>query len=170
MARNIVYLVHQYLKAEKRRNIGAIVLIRDEDNQIERFSTLCRLRDDLARKNFQIPIIIGVAKPEREAWVLNGYEAETAEEKEILQEIKRRIGFDPCVEAHRLRGKSSQPGTEDRDIKRILRTLTQDDLSREEQCWQETSLDTLIKRGQETGLSRYIEEVKIYLLPVLIRP
>lgn len=167
MARNIVYLINQYLKINKNRNIGAIVLIRDEDNQSERFATLCRLRDDLTRKGSQMPIIIGVAIPKREAWVLNGYEAQTAEEKQILQDIKKRIDLDPCLEAHRLRGKSNQPGTEDRDIKRILQALTQDDSSREEQCWQETPLDILIERGQKTGLSQYIEEVEHHLLPTL---
>lgn len=168
VARNIVYLVNQYLKASKNRNIGAIVLIRDEDNQPERFATLCRLRDDLTRRGFQMPIVIGVANPEREAWILNGYEAKTAAEKQVLQDIKRRIGLDPCLEAHRLRGKSNQPGTEDRDIKRILQALTQGDPLREEQCWQETALDILIERGQKTGLSQYIEEIESRLLPTLI--
>jgi hypothetical protein len=167
VARNIVYLVDQYLKTSKNRNIGAIVLIRDEDNQSERFAALCRLRNDLTRRGFQMPIIIGVAIPEREAWLLNGYEAQTAEEKQVLQDIRRRISIDPCLEAHRLRGKSSQPGTEDRDIKRILQTLTQDDPLREKQCWQETPLDILIERGQRTGLSQYIEEIESRLLPIL---
>jgi hypothetical protein len=167
IARNIVYLINQYLKINKNRNVSAIVLIRDEDNQSKRFTTLCRLRDDLSRRGFQIPIIIGVANPEREAWVLNGYEAQTAAEKQVLQDIKRRIGLDPCLEAHRLRGKSSQPGTEDRDIKHILRELTQDDPLREKQCWQETPLDILVERGQKTGLSQYIEEIEHHLLPTL---
>jgi hypothetical protein len=107
-----------------------------------------------------------MAEPEREAWVLNGFVPQTNDEKEILQKIRKEVNFDPCIDAHRLRGKISQPGTETRDIKQVLCLLGIDPL-REKLCWQVTPLSTLVERGGKTGLSDFIDEVSNFLLPIL---
>ncbi|MGC1378542.1 MAG: hypothetical protein WA821_20085 [Anaerolineales bacterium] len=163
----ILWLV-KYLNGKKKRNINAILLIRDADSRShaqERLKSLDALREPFRLQKIQA--IIGFAIPEREAWVLNGFEAQNPGEKQRLKQIKDEIKFDPCQEAHRLRGKRNQPGTEARDIKSILETLTGGDPLREEACWLETPLATLQEHGQETGLADYIQEVHNHLLPVL---
>ena len=170
VGRKVLFLV-VYLKNKRQRNIDAVLLIRDADSRShaqERLESLNRVRTQF--NNQTIPAVIGFAIPTREAWVLNGFEPKTKDESERLQKIRDEINIDPCKESHRLRGKKKQPGAETRDIKRILTILTNDDTLREEECWKEAPLSTLLDRGKETGLTNYIQEVQTYLLPVLIQP
>jgi hypothetical protein len=149
------------------RNIPAVVFIRDADNQSDkRKQSLNELKDDKTIENIQV--IIGFAIPKREAWVLNGFEPQNKKERHLLENYTKCLNFNPCIEAHRLRGKISQPGTENRDIKHILQVLVEDNHCREEQCWQVTSLDKLYKNGQQTGLSDFIDDIRNVLLPILI--
>ncbi len=155
-----------HISSVYQRNIPAVLFIRDADNQAEeRLNSLNALREKLYGQRTQV--IIGLAIPKREAWVLNGFDPQTVDETKLLQKVIREIQFNPCLEAHRLRGKINQPGTELRDIKRVLKELTDDNRPREEQCWQTTSLAVLITRGVETGLTDYIENVRKFMIPIL---
>lgn len=151
---------------EKQRNIQAVLLIRDLDNQPERRNGLEQARGDF--QNDDLQIVIGVADPKREAWVLNGFISQNEGEHKICQEIHQEIGFDPCLEAQRLHG-SSRRGDEQRrrDAKVVLEYLTQGNYEREKSCWCDTPLEILMERGQHTGLADYIAEVRERLLPIL---
>jgi len=54
--------------------IGALVLIRDLDNQPERRIGLEEAWKEMA-PSLGFPTLIGTANPEREAWILNGFVA-----------------------------------------------------------------------------------------------
>jgi hypothetical protein len=157
-----------FIKHNDQRNIPAVLFIRDADHQArERLNSLNALRDGFSVNGPQV--IIGLAIPKREAWVLNGFDPQTEDEIKLFKKVRGELDLDPCTEAHRLRGKINQPGIESRDIKRVLMELVDNNPSREEQCWQTTSLAVLIARGRETGLTDYIENVRAFLIPLLIR-
>ena len=114
-----------------------------------------------------LTVVIGAAKPKREAWVLNGFEPETTGEETLLGELQRELDFNPCEWAERLTAKRN---TAKRNAKRVLKVLTGDSYAREQACWRETSLELLKKRGEKTGLRDYLEDVKARLLPLFKQP
>lgn len=85
-------------------------------------------------------------------------------ELRTLEEIKALLNFDPCEAPHRLRSNSGEV----RDPKVVLEKLTGGDYSREQHCWEETSLELLRSRGQDTGLTAYLEEIEQRLIPALL--
>jgi hypothetical protein len=99
----------------------------------------------------------------REAWVLNGFVPLNPKEERILKEITTELTFDPRIEADRLRSNSS----DERDPKVVVKKLTDGDFSREQQCWEETSLEILHSRGKSTGLTDYLDEVEKRLIPLI---
>jgi hypothetical protein len=143
--------------------VDLIVLVWDMDDQgEERRRGLDRGRPSALRP----AMVIGCPDPEREAWVLAGFEPVNAVERARLEEERRSLPFDPCVEAHRLRDKDERAP---RSAKRILAKLTGDDWEREARCWAETSLVTLRARGAHSGLCAFLDEVKVHVL-ALDRP
>jgi hypothetical protein len=147
---------------EKRPSIRGLLLIRDMDQQEEeRKDSLIKARVDAPFS--KLTVVLGMASPKREAWVLNGFLCQSDEERERLIAEKEKLKFDPCIEPHRLRGK---PGT-NRDIKRVLNELTNHDKNRERDCWEQTPLPTLRQNGEHTGLTAYLDEVRNRLLPLL---
>ncbi len=155
-------ILHALTRAED--DAPALLLIRDTD--AERQS-----RQDLgqARRQPETPdwltVVIGVAHPKREAWVLNGFDPENADEETRLDDLKQEIGCDPRTEAHTLTASSTGAP---KNAKRVLDELVNSD-QREQRCWMNADLSRLRTRGQETGLTDYLEEVKNRLLP-LFRP
>lgn len=158
---NLVKLL--YLK--KNRKVDAVIFIRDLDNQIERRQGIEQARSEHEDKLPHVEIITGTADRMREAWVLNGFIPLDAEEKRILAEIKTKLSFDPCHEAHRLR---DDPG-EDRNPKLVVKKLTGGDGIREQQCWEETDLEILRSRGNNTGLTDYLNEIEQRLISIFSR-
>ena len=136
------------------RPIRAVLLIRDLDTQTERRVGMEEVRAEVNED--VLKVVIGAANPKREAWVLNGFEPETEEETALFVALHANLNFDPCEQAERLKAKTR---TARRSAKRVLKMLTGDSYEREERCWQETSLDLLKKRGKETGLHDYLEDV-----------
>ena len=151
------------LQRKKQREIKAVVLIRDMDTQPERKEGLRQAREEQA----DLRIVIGMADPKREAWVLNGFEPLNAEEKRLLRETTEQLKFHPCKESHRLRTTAKTEPERQRNAKFILEQLTGGDDSRESKCWEKTSLDILLARGEQTGLSEYLKEVERELIPLL---
>jgi hypothetical protein len=111
--------------------------------------------------------VIGTADRNREAWVLNGFEAQDSQEQRILKDIAKDLKFDPCLAAHRLRSDAKTDPDRRRNPKHVLEQLTGGDRGREQRCWQETDLDVLQKRGTATGLTDYLAEVKERLSPMI---
>lgn len=148
------------LFASIERKPDAVVLVRDSDGDPTR-------RDGLeqARSAYPWPfkVVIALAEPKREAWVLAGFEPGNADEASRLRGLTERLSVDPIRKSHAL--DASTPGAKT-DIKRALRELTQDDWERERQCLEATSLDVLEQRGQENGLAAFMVEVRERLVPI----
>ena len=162
----LLNLVRRFL--QKTRQIPAILLIRDLDNQPERRKGLDQARSEQINGQPKLEIVIGTADRMREAWVLNGFIPSNQEEEQILEEIKLELKFDPCLESHRLREKSFAGSNRIRNPKVVVEKLTGGNMEREEQCWEETSLEILRERGIHTGLTDYIDEVEQRLVPIII--
>jgi len=149
-----------------RESIDAVLLVWDMDDQADdRRRGLQQAREE-AERMVPVPfvIVLGCPKPEREAWILAGFEPETDEEHKRLKKVRSELGLNPCLEAHRLGSKRDHSK---RSLKRVLEYLTDEDPGRQARCWTETSLELLRSRGRDSGLTVFLEdEVKGRLLPL----
>ncbi|MBD2082066.1 hypothetical protein [Leptolyngbya sp. FACHB-17] len=152
---------------QKTRPIRAVLFIRDLDNQPERREGIEQARSEHFDRQPKLEIILGAANRMREAWVLNGFVA-SHEETRLLEEIKARLNFDPCEEPHKLRSNSWEELDRQRNPKFVLESLTSGNYLREQQCWEETSLEILQARGIHTGLTAYLQEVEKRLIPIIL--
>lgn len=144
----------------------AVVLVRDSDGDARRQSGLEQARAEWASSvppEESFPIVIGLAHPKREAWVLAGFEPQDKEEGERLLALRRELGFDPRLRAHQLL--ASETGAL-HDAKRVLAVLIGSRAEREEICWTECRLELLEERGDESGLTAYAREVRERLVPL----
>ena len=148
-------------------DIEAAVVVRDMDNQPERRVSMDAARAELAdRLPFQVAI--AAPDPKREAWILLGYEPQNDQEKTLLVNECKRLGFDPVTGPERLRGDRRRSANQkDRDMKLVIERLTQGEYDRERQCLATTRLSILRARGQLTGLTDYLNEIEARLLPLL---
>jgi hypothetical protein len=153
---------------QKTRHIKAVIFIRDLDYQPERKEGLEQARLEHINLTPKLEIVIGAADPKREAWVLNGFILSNQQEEKILEEIKTKLSFDPCLEAHRLRSNSETEPERIRNVKVVLGQLAGNDMEREKQCWEDTSLEVLRERGVYTGLTTYLQEVEQRLVAIIV--
>lgn len=163
---NKVITLINFLQHKQNRPIKAVIFMRDLDNQPDRKQHIEQVRSEHSSRQYPLEIIIGTPDRNREAWVLNGFIASTADERQKLAEIKAKLRFDPCKESHRLGSTSNKDPDRIRNPKFVLAELTQNQ-GREKQCWEETELKYLREKGNHTGLSAYIEEIEQKLLPLL---
>ena len=98
-----------------------------------------------------------------ECWVLNGFDPTTGGEQDALGTERARVGFDPRMRAHDLTDRKEH---EDRNPKRVLRALSEDDRDREQACVRNAPLERLRARGEETGLNDFLNELETRLLAV----
>jgi hypothetical protein len=161
-ARKVITLIN-FLQYKQNRDIKAAIFIRDLDNQPERREHIEQVRSEYIDRQPKLEIVIGTADRMREAWVLNGFIPSNLEETRILAEISTRLNFDPCEEAHRLRSNSG----DERNPKVVVEKLTGNDSSREQYCWEETSLEILRSKGIHTGLTAYLDEIEQQLIPII---
>jgi len=153
---------------QKTRQIKAVLLIRDLDNQSERREGIEQARSEHINRQPKLEIIIGTADRMREAWVLNGFIPSNQQEKQILQEITTELRFNPCEESHRLCSNSWEERDRIRNPKVVVEKLTGGRMQREQQCWEETSLELLRKKGLHTGLTADINEIEERLIPIIL--
>jgi hypothetical protein len=140
-----------------------VVLVIDDDGQRERREGLEQARNAVPGLG---PVVIGVAHPRRECWVLAGFEPEENQQGR-LDELRGELGFDPRSEAHRLNDRHDhQP----RSAKRVLAALVGDAWERQAACWITSPLGLLESRGQSTGLADFLREVRERLLPLFRDP
>ncbi|WP_242515140.1 hypothetical protein [Sorangium cellulosum] len=109
-------------------------------------------------------MLLGVAHPMRECWVLAGFVPETRPEVAALDALRKELGFDPTARSHELDASSK---TAKRSPKRILERLTGGEVDREARCWTEPDLDHLRQRGRDNGLAAFLSEVEERLAPAL---
>jgi hypothetical protein len=138
----------------------AVVLLRDDDRQTERRRGLEQARRS---SGTGIPVVIGLAHPKRECWVLAGYEPRDQEETDALNRARRELGFDPRQHAEGLTAKHLQ---DKRNAERLLETLSGGVWQRQADCWKHSDFEILKDRGVNTGLTAYLEEVRRLLVPL----
>ncbi|KFA91060.1 hypothetical protein Q664_24755 [Archangium violaceum Cb vi76] len=148
------------LMAMAERRPDAVVMMRDGDAQRDR-AGLEQARND---RSWPFQVIIGLAEPKRECWVLAGFEPRTADEADQLEKQRKRLSFHPVRDAHQLTAR--EHGAK-KDAKVALDALTLGDKERERACLEETSLAVLEERGGKTGLAEYLKEVRERLVPIL---
>lgn len=143
-----------------------ILLIRDDDREptrrlgLEQARQWAEFHHRLVRR-----VIIGLAHPKRECWVLAGFEPKNEEERELLEMVRSELGFHPCTEAEQLTAKHD---SDKRSAKRVLAHLTKDAPNREAECWNVASLSLLRERGTSTGLAAYLHELESFLVPLFV--
>jgi hypothetical protein len=140
----------------------AVFLIRDADNHQDR-----RIGLEQARQHFAdhpLRVVIGLANAEREAWVLAGFVANDEREQELVAAERQNLGFDPCERSAELT--AGRDDTAKRSPKRVLNVLTNGSRDREQECWNQTSLEILRKRGEANGLNEYLNEVQTHVVPL----
>jgi len=140
----------------------AVLLIRDDDRQTERRRGLEQARRYAQERLREFKtVVLGLAHPKRECWVLAGFEPRDEEERQLLDTVRQELGFNPCTSAEQLTAKHDR---DTRSAKRVLRLLTREDWSRQADCWNEGDLELLRQRGQNTGLADYLEELRSRLI------
>ncbi|RKH87192.1 hypothetical protein D7Y21_19575 [Corallococcus sp. AB045] len=138
----------------------AVMLIRDSDADESRRLGLEQARGD---KPWPFAVVIGVAEPKRECWVLAGFDAKK-EEEDSLRKVEQRLSFHPVREAHRLT--ASEHGAKN-DAKKALEELTSGNPVREHECLRDTPLEALRGRGERVGLKQFLAEISERLVPVM---
>jgi hypothetical protein len=151
-------LVLLLLLAEDRPH--AVLLVRDSDRDLSRGGSAAAARDALASKT---PVVIGVAHTKRECWVLAAFEPVTPDEERLLDELRPELGFDPRLNSHRLTAKHDGDKL---SAKRVLAALTGGSRDRERVALQSAPLDIMRDRGRENGLSDFLGELSVRLLPL----
>jgi hypothetical protein len=149
------------LLSDSKKRPAAVLLVRDSDGDSERRDGLEQARRD---RPWPFPIVLGVAEPKRECWVLAGFNPKNDQEAERLEASAQRLSFHPVREAHRLTAREHQAKN---DAKRALEELFQGDKDRENACLSDTPLNVLEERGQKTGIAAYLNEVRKRLVPIV---
>ncbi len=146
----------------------AVILIRDTDGDEERKLGLEQARRAMrSGEPWPFKVLLGVAHPKRECWVLAGFNPQNEEEEKRLSEFRQELGADPRLNSEALTAKTRGAI---RDAKRVLAGLVAEDPEREEVCWKDCDLGTLEERGARTGLADYLEEIRAHLVPIFIGP
>lgn len=149
MARKALVLVRRLFP-----KLDGVLLVRDDDGTHQRRQGFEQARADTGE--FGRRVVIALALQARESWVLAGFDPIDQEETERLRAETEQLGFDPRRFAERLHHK--EDGSV-RSAKRVLRTLTADDLEREARCWEISTLEVLRERGERSGLREFLDEV-----------
>lgn len=103
-------------------------------------------------------VAIGVAHPEHEAWVLAAFEPQSEKERGRLEELERRLKFDPTLHGQLLTSKNE---TDPKDAKRALRELCPDP-DRRQALMLDAPLERLHSRGEDTGLRAFLDDLRKY--------
>lgn len=162
------YAARRALLLLNARPPDAVVLVRDTDGQEERRHGLEQARTEQPRTEqpWPFPVLLAVAHPKREAWVIAGFEPRSHGEEVSLAQLRQELGFDPRLQSEAL---SARKTGALRDAKRVLNLLIGGDFDREESCLAECPLEHLVERGRLNGLSDYLEEVRTRLVPRFTR-
>jgi hypothetical protein len=156
IARRAILLIRELYE-----DVQAILFLRDQDKYPDRLAGIQQARDTLKHP---LSIVIGLAIPERESWVIAGFEPGNDAETTAFDEIQRELGPDPRTNGHTL---GSGKDHHKRNAKRVLDALCNRDPERERRCWMETPLATLRQRGTTIGLTNYLDEVLDRLVPLM---
>jgi hypothetical protein len=142
----------------------AVVVLRDQDDDpkgrrggFEQAQRGSELPEDIA-------LVVGLPIPEREAWVLAGFDPEDDTERTALEVLREELGFSPNAEPERLT--SGRPH-EKKDSKRVMATLGITE-ERERRCVEVASPERralIAERGARAGLAEWLEQLEAKLVP-----
>jgi hypothetical protein len=139
----------------------AVVLVCDADNQPERLLGLQQARDSHFADHY--PVVVAVANPCREAWLVCSFAPQNDVEKNLLETLHQELSFHPCLQPERLNTQAVHV----RNAKSVLNRLTNGSLEREQQILELAIFSHLLAHGQNCGLTAFLEEVKSRLAPLL---
>jgi hypothetical protein len=134
-----------------------VVLVRDADDKPTRRLGLEQARNGTPEAE---RIVIGVADPEREAWIIGGFVPCDDRERSLLASERQRLGVDPTLRPHELHGNDKH------SAKTALTNLIAGDRDREHRCLTERPLAELCQRGEQTGLKAFIDEIHERIVPM----
>ncbi len=135
-----------------------VVLVHDADDRPDRRDGFEQARNG---SHLRARIVIGIADPEREAWIIAGFVPCDEREQRALASERKRLGFDPTLHPHELRGNGK------RSAKAALAGLLGDDRPREQSCLSEPTLEHLRRRGGQTGLAAFLDEIDERIVPLV---
>jgi hypothetical protein len=141
----------------------AVLLVADADTEPDRRKGMVQARD-VRPWPWGEATIVATPDREMETWELAGFIAVDDDEKRLLDAQRTSLGFDPCIDAHRLRNTHG----EDRDPKTVLDKLCLGNHDRRGDC-AETDFEILKERGEASGLKAFLEEVETRLVPVFTK-
>lgn len=163
MARK-AFLIAEALHKKSQDPVDAVVLLWDTDQEPDQRPEGVKAARTEAQGWAPFQIVCGFPDPEREAWVLAGFEPSDEAERQLLEQLHRDLGFSPVLHARRLRDKSDGAL---RNIKRVLGVLVGDDPDREARCWTEAPFERLRGRGHASGLTAFLDDLDAALRVVL---
>lgn len=137
----------------------AVLLIRDSDNDERKRLGLEQARSESTTRT----VVIGVAHPKRECWLLASFEPMSKNEEKLLTGLKKELGFNPIIDSHKLTAKTE--GSK-KCAKTALARLCSNDVHRQESGIDTGALDTLRANGKHNGLCDYFDEVQQRLVPL----
>lgn len=164
MARNIFSIVRDIARAPRDgKHHDAVFIVWDMDDQGERRRKGLEQARNEAAKLASFRIVYGCPDPEHETWLLATFEPESDEERTLLDELRRELGFCPVREAHLL--DATADGAK-KNPKRIADKLMGKDPERRAHCLRQP-LDKLREIGETSGLRQFLNEVNQQILPML---
>jgi hypothetical protein len=92
-----------------------VVLLRDTDNRHDRLALQTAMKEALQDDT----VVVGVAHPKIEAWLLVAYQPRNDDEKGKLKKQQELLNFDPCTQPNHLNDKQGGP----RDAKTVVAAL-----------------------------------------------
>jgi hypothetical protein len=142
----------------------------DTSHPEERQASLEQISAEYRKKGWLI--ILALARPFREAWVLHGFQPQDEKEIALLKAERTKLGFDPTLFPERL---TAQKDSAKQNAKRVLKALLSSSRSlrdREANCLEETPLVELrnkAAKSEGSGLKHFIESFENQLVPLLLQ-
>lgn len=152
-------------------DVDAVVLVVDSDGDPDR-------RQGLDRGHRAAPfngeVFIGVPIHEREAWVLNAFEATSTAAKAELKHLYKELRINCIEDAHELTGKDGAPDSCKSVLERLLsandtrqkrksKRASARRIGREQVVISNQTLSILHKRGAKSGLADFLVELEALL-------
>jgi hypothetical protein len=136
----------------------AVILVCDADTQPERLDALKQARDNHFSQKY--PVVVGVANPCREAWLVCSYTPQTELDRKRLEALTQSLSFHPCRQPERL---NTADGT--RNAKKVLEQLLGE--TEETELFAAMKYPHLLECGTECGLAACLSEIQTKLSPLL---
>lgn len=152
------------VEVRRRCNVDAAILVQDMDTDPSRRDGLKLAREEAAKRDSGMALLLGCPNQCREAWVLAAFEPTDDAETVTLTRERKALGFNPCTSSERLHHGEKRTGA-----KAVLARLTRNDGAREKRALRTMPLELMRARGRSNGLEAFLDEVNERLCPVVHR-